>query len=279
MRTARANAAIHDVIDSGRLKSDVEAIVGSTPRRVVGDYALVRALGSGSMGEVWLGRHLITNAPAAVKLLHRHVATKERIARFFEREQRAIARLSHPHIVALYDHGPGYLVTAFVDGHDLARSLQTPIAPSVAVRYCAQIASALQHAHSRGVVHRDVKPSNILVDRRGNAYLADFGLAAISDDLDASRELRVGTPDFMSPEQARGVVSPAADQYALGRTVLEMLAGGNVALDATEALAALPASVPGALGSEAGNAASASVASSATFPPASISRTVRPSAY
>ena len=168
----------------------------------------------------------------------------KKVQRFFAREQRAIARLAHPHIVRLLDFGPGFLVTAFVDGHDLARRLQTPIDPAAAVRYVVQIASALAHAHANGVVHRDVKPSNILIDARENAYLADFGLAAILDDADIASIDRAGTPAFMAPEQARGQVSPAADQYALGRTLLEMLAGGSIAADSSEAVAQLPDSLP-----------------------------------
>jgi pimeloyl-ACP methyl ester carboxylesterase len=216
-------------------------------RRVIGEYALERQLGSGAMGEVWLARPSATGTRAAVKILHAHIATRERVQRFFARERRAIARLSHPHIVRLHDVGPSYIVTAYIEGSDLARRLQTPCDPTTAVRYTLQIASALTHAHERGVIHRDVKPSNILIDLRGNAHLADFGLATLDDDA-ASDDDHAGTPSFMPPEQARGEqVGPAADQYALGRTLLEMLAGGSDSNDSTEAFAQLPASLPEAL--------------------------------
>jgi serine/threonine-protein kinase len=214
--------------------------------RVVGDYQLLRRLGSGAMGEVWLGRHQLTETFAAVKLLRQNVKSKERVQKTFDRERRAIGRLGHPHIVALFDVGADWLATAYVDGTDLARRLKTPIDPASAVHITLQIASALAHAHAYGVVHRDVKPSNILIDTAGNAFLADFGLALLPEAIDD--EHRVGTPAFMAPEQARGeLASPAADQYALGRTLCEMLVGGTLPLDAKEALAELPAELPAPL--------------------------------
>jgi pimeloyl-ACP methyl ester carboxylesterase len=162
---------------------------------------------------------------------------------FFRREGRAIARLAHPHIVPVVEVGEDFLVTAFVDGSNLARRLQTPIDPATAVRIVRQIASALAHAHERGVVHRDVKPSNILIDTRGNAYLADFGVATFADE--DTRHRVAGTPRFMAPEQRRAErVSPAADQYALGRTLCEMLCGGAVPTDMTRALGELPRDLP-----------------------------------
>jgi serine/threonine protein kinase len=212
----------------------------------VGEYQLLRRLGSGSMGEVWLGRHQLTDSFAAVKLLRQNITSRERVAKTFERERRAIARLGHPHIVSLFDVGPDWLATAYVDGTDLARRLKTPIDPAAAVHITLQIASALAHAHAHGVVHRDVKPSNILIDTAGNAFLADFGLAMLPEALD--EEHHVGTPAFMAPEQARGEpAGPAADQYALGRTLLEMLVGGSLPMAPAEALAELPAELPAEL--------------------------------
>jgi hypothetical protein len=181
-----------------------------------------------------------------VKLLRANLKSKERVRKTFDRERRAIGRLGHPHIVALFDVGPDWLATAYVDGTDLARRLKTPIDPATAVHITLQVASALAHAHAYGVVHRDVKPSNILIDTAGNAFLADFGLALLPEAIDD--EHRVGTPAFMAPEQARGeLAAPAADQYSLGRTLCEMLVGGTLPIDPKEALAELPAELPAAL--------------------------------
>jgi len=213
---------------------------------LVGDYQLMRRLGSGAMGEVWLGRHTLTETFAAVKLLRQNVKSKERVLKTFDRERRAIGRLGHPHIVALFDVGDDWLATAYVDGTDLARRLKTPIDPAAAVHITLQVASALAHAHAYGVVHRDVKPSNILIDTAGNAFLADFGLALLPEALDDDH--RVGTPAFMAPEQARGeLAAPPADQYALGRTLCEMLVGGTLPIDPAAAIAELPAELPPSL--------------------------------
>jgi len=209
----------------------------------VGGYMLVRRIGSGGMGEVWLGRHLISGGLGAVKRLH---ARRRGLEQWFGREARALSRLAHPHIVPVFEVGPDYVVSAYLDGGSLSRRLNTPMKPEEALRVARYIADALAHAHARGIVHRDVKPSNILLDGYGRPYLADFGLAAFLDEEEPSRV--AGTPQFMAPEQRRGgAVGPAADQYALGRTLLEMLVGGAVPLDPKEALAELPASLPAEL--------------------------------
>ena len=109
---------------------------------VVGDYQLMRRLGSGAMGEVWLGRHTTTGTLAALKLLRQSLKSRDRVAKTFDRERRAIGRLGHPHIVALFDVGKDWLATAYVDGTDLARRLKTPIDPAAAVHLTLQIASA-----------------------------------------------------------------------------------------------------------------------------------------
>jgi len=212
---------------------------------LAGDYQLVRRIGRGAMGEVWLARHTRTGGIAAIKLLRDSTQrNRDRMRRFFARERRAVARLSHPNIVPLFDLGSDYIAMRYIDGPTLARRLATPIDPSFALEIAVQIASALTHAHSRDVVHRDVKPSNILLDTIGNAYLADFGLAALLDDTEGGDE-RGGTPQYMAPEQARGELpSPAADQFALGCVLAEMLAGGRVQADPDAVASALPQTLP-----------------------------------
>ncbi|HEY5921036.1 MAG TPA: protein kinase [Kofleriaceae bacterium] len=212
---------------------------------LAGDYQLVRRIGRGAMGEVWLGRHTRTGGIAAIKIVRADSPrSRERMRRFFARERRAVARLSHPNIVPLFDLGADHIAMRYIEGPTLARRLATPMDPSAALDIALQIAAALAHAHSRGVVHRDVKPSNILLDAIGNAYLADFGLAALLEDRDTAEE-RGGTPQYMAPEQGRGdPAGPAADQYALGCVLAEMLAGGRVPADPDAVAAALPDTLP-----------------------------------
>ncbi len=206
------------------------------------------------MGEVWLGRHVVSGGLGAVKVLREGRGQRDRMRRYFAREGRAIARLSHPHIVPVFEISDDHIVTAYVDGADLERRLRSPIVPASAVLLIHQIASALAHAHERGVIHRDVKPSNILIDRRGNSYLADFGLAILAED-GAQEAARAGTPAFMAPEQVRGEkVGPAADQYGLGRCLLEMLVGARPPLEPEWALCHIPDALPSALRAAVGRA-------------------------
>jgi len=216
--------------------------------RQVGDWVLKRRLGSGAMGEVWLGWHQHSESRAAVKLFREHEALRGRARRFFDRERRAVARLRHPNVVSLYDVGPDFIAMAYIDGPNLAQRAASGIEPAAALAVALQIASALSHAHDSGVVHRDVKPGNVLLDSRGNAYLGDFGLATLPDDDDPDEHTRVGTPGYMAPEQIAGKkAGPAADQFALGRTLLEMLLGRLPPRDIERAFEDLPAELPEAL--------------------------------
>jgi len=206
---------------------------------VVGDYRLQRRLGSGGAGEVWLGWHVHTDRPAAIKLLTHASRGRGAGRRSFDREWRAIARLSHPNVVHLYDAGPNHLAMAYVDGPNLAHRLRSPMEPAQALFIALQIASALSHSHEHGVVHRDVKPGNVMLDARGRAYLADFGLAILTEES-GDGVPRGGTPGYMAPEQERErLVGPAADQYGLARTLLDMLTGGRAPADWRDALESL----------------------------------------
>ncbi len=194
-----------------------------------------KSLGAGGMGCVYEARQLSLDRRVALKLVKAEGASPERRERF-EREAKALARLNHPHIVALFDVGERggwfYLVMELMEGDDLAHRLLHGALPSrQALEVATQVCEALIHAHAAGVVHRDIKPANILLGSRGEAKLADFGLAKLpqstSADLTGEAAL-LGTPHYMPPEQRRDSwsVDERADLYALGVVLYEMLTGG-----------------------------------------------------
>jgi serine/threonine protein kinase len=189
----------------------------------VAGYALEWRLGSGGFSEVWKGRHRVTGTVAAIKLVREDAGAGAQ--ELIEQEARALARLQSPHVVSVFDHGHGFLVMSFIEGRSLEIERERGLTPQDVVALAIQIGSALAHAHERGVIHRDVKPANVLVDRRGNAYLADFGMAQLDSDSAAPPG---GTPAYMPPEQLHsGRAMAASDQYSLARSVLALL-GANV---------------------------------------------------
>lgn len=212
------------------------------PGARIGSYVLERRLGTGAMGEVWLGTHAVSRGAGAIKLLRADLRDRGTMLRYFHREAHAISRLRHPHIVAVFEIGETHIVVQYIDGQDLARRMRTPMDPAAAIRLTRQIASALAHAHERGLVHRDVKPANILLDKLSNAYLADFGLAVADGELP---EASAGTPAYAAPEQwTGGVVTAAVDQYAVARILAEMLVGASLPNDWPKTREQLPAHLP-----------------------------------
>ncbi len=195
-----------------------------------GNYRLLRVLGQGSFASVYLGEHLYLERLAAVKILHVRMEAKAHEA--FRREARTIAHLDHPHIVRVLDFGiqdqTPYLVMEYSPNGTL-RTLHpkgSRLSCEQIVHYVKQIASALDSAHRHGVIHRDVKPGNLLVNARGEVLLSDFGLAVVEHTLDTlSRSKMAGTPLYMAPEQILHRPCPASDQYALGVMVYEWLVG------------------------------------------------------
>jgi serine/threonine-protein kinase len=192
---------------------------------LAGRYSLERELGRGGMGVVYLAREVRLDRPVAIKLLPPHLAAHAPLRERFLREARTAGRLSHPNIVpihALDEIGEFvYFAMAYVPGETLARRVEGrgPLPPPEATRILREVAWALAYAHAQGVVHRDVKPENILLEQgSGRAMVADFGIAHVSQ---SSRETGpgeiLGTPEFMSPELASGEdVDGRSDLYSLG---------------------------------------------------------------
>jgi serine/threonine-protein kinase len=196
-------------------------------------FAIVKRLGSGGMAHVYLARHALLGRPLVIKVLHKSLARESEMRERFRREAEAAARLVHPYICAITDMGTygeiDFLVMPYYAGGSLAdllarrRTVSAPTAASVA----SQVAVALDYAHRRGVVHRDIKPDNILFDEDGNVALTDFGIATarFHGRLTASGRA-MGTPHYMSPEQAMGrLVDGRSDLYAVGLLLYEMLLG------------------------------------------------------
>lgn len=213
-------------VDSEELRARLHTLFGSELR-------IDRELGRGGMAAVFLAYDPGLERQVAVKLLLPDVSVHTDVVERFLREARTVAALQHPHIVSVYGvrsrDDAHAIVMQFVDGTSLDTVVaeQGALAPVKAARMLSQVAAGLQHAHDRGVVHRDVKPANVLVDDQGNAFVSDFGIARRNDGAIVTRAgLVLGSWDYMSPEQRTGErVTPAADQYAFGVMAFEVFTG------------------------------------------------------
>ena len=196
----------------------------------LGNYRLVSVLGTGGYAEVYLGQHVRLTLQAAIKVLHTHLTDQE--AEHFYQEAETIAKLMHPTIVRILDYdvqdGVPFLVMDYAPGGSLRRRHpkgSTLPLPQI-VSYVKQVAAALQYAHERKFIHRDVKPENMLMGRQEEVLLSDFGLAALAhSSASLSAQEAVGTLPYMAPEQIEGHPRAASDQYALGVVVYEWLCG------------------------------------------------------
>ena len=194
-------------------------------------------IGQGGMGAVYRARQTGLDRVVALKILPPEVASRDGFAQRFEREARAMARLTHANIVTVYDSGRAgdyyYLMMEYIDGVNLREAIQTQqMTCEEALAIVPQICDALQYAHDEGIVHRDIKPENILLNSQGQIKIADFGLARMLDHnllnptLTASHQV-MGTPRYMAPEQIEGThaVDHRADIYSLGVVFYELLTG------------------------------------------------------
>src|SRR5690349_16487463 len=180
----------------------------------LGPYLLLSPLGSGGMGEVWKARDTRLDRIVAIKRLKTtHTAR-------FEQEARAIAALNHPHICQIHDIGPDYLVLEFIEGKPVAG----PLPPDECTRVALEIASALEEAHSRGILHRDPKPANILLTAKGSVKLLDFGRAKSGGEAEATQTMAIlGTPAYMAPDRAEGnPADPRSDIFGFGAVLYEL---------------------------------------------------------
>jgi serine/threonine protein kinase len=230
-KCTRCQADLPEVPEAPGAKPDDEL---DTIRRATGGrYRVYRRLGTGGMANVYYAQHAVLERPLVIKALLPHLARDAEMRERFKREAEASSQLSHPHICSIMDYGEVdnvvFLVMPYLANGSLAdvvvRDGTVPVPRSGAV--CAQVAVALDYAHRHGIVHRDIKPDNILFDEDGNALITDFGIATARFHARLTGTGRaMGTPHYMSPEQAMGrMVDGRSDLYAVGVMLYEMLVG------------------------------------------------------
>ena len=194
-----------------------------------GNYRLTRLLGRGGFADVYLGEHLYLGTSAAIKVLHTQLENED--VGQFQTEARTVARLVHPHIVRVLEFGvedtTPFLVVDYAPNGTLRKRHPkgVPLPLPIVISYILQVADALQYVHDHGIIHRDVKPDNMLLGPYNEILLSDFGIAIGYDPSSQTTQDMAGAPGYMAPEQTRGKPSFASDQYALGIVVYEWLTG------------------------------------------------------
>ncbi|MCJ7530061.1 MAG: serine/threonine protein kinase [Anaerolineales bacterium] len=219
---------------------------GLQPGQMIGPYQIINQVGKGGMATVYKAYHATMDRYVAIKVLPHEFMHDERFLGRFQQEVRLIAKLEHAHILPVYDYGESegipYLVMRYLDAGTLKERIQADSLSLAEVdHHFTQLARALEYAHEQGIIHRDIKPSNALVDKSGNLFLTDFGIAKM---VESSAHLTLtgavtGTPAYMSPEQARGQqIDPRTDIYSLGIVLYEMVTG-RVPFDADTPMAVI----------------------------------------
>jgi serine/threonine-protein kinase len=212
-------------------------------REIAGRYRIVKKLGEGGMGAVYRGEQISLKRAVAVKVLKPELGSNQMILRRFNAEAEAVAKLSHPNTVNIYDFGQDtdgslFIAMEFIEGRSLREAIQKegPFSPTRAISIALQVAASLSDAHARSIVHRDLKPDNVMLQDRGRhkdvVRVLDFGIAKLRDDNRATQQAMtqagdmLGTPQYMAPEQIRGeAIDGRTDIYALGCMIYEMVTG------------------------------------------------------
>jgi serine/threonine protein kinase len=208
--------------------------MSSLEGQTLGQYRVIAQMGQGGMATVYKAYHPRLDRFVAIKMMHQAFLEDKNFLARFEREAQIVARLDHPHIVPVFDfadfEGRPYLVMKYVEGRTLKGVLEDrPLALSDILNIMPPIADALDYAHRQGVLHRDIKPSNIIIDVNGTPYLTDFGLARMAQlgESTLSHDMLLGTPHYISPEQAMGSreLDNRTDLYSLGVVLYELVVG------------------------------------------------------
>ncbi|MGB3259375.1 protein kinase domain-containing protein, partial [Paenisporosarcina sp.] len=202
-------------------------------KRISGRYKVLEMIGGGGMSNVYLAHDMILDRDVAIKVLRYDFSNEDDLHRRFQREALSATSLTHPNIVNIFDVGEDgdlhYLVMEFVEGKTLKQYItdSAPLSPSEAVEIMKQLTSAIAHAHQNQIIHRDIKPQNILMDGTHHVKITDFGIAmALSATSFTQTNSVLGTVHYLSPEQARGgTATKKSDIYALGIVLYELLTG------------------------------------------------------
>lgn len=211
-------------------------LAGKAYGMIVGRYIILDRIGSGSMGRVYKAHHQLMDRVVALKIIAPEIAANERVSARFQREMKLVGRLDHPNVVRAFDADRAnrvlYIVMEYVQGESLGERLKRgPVPAPEMIDYAAQAALGLAHAHAQGMVHRDVKPSNILVDQDKKVKILDLGLGVLMEADEGATfatadGIAVGTVDYMSPEQALGkVVDGRSDLFSLGCAMYHLMTG------------------------------------------------------